>query len=147
MRKPRTVLLVMVCVKYNYEDCAKEVLNLSRRLQGLPFRPAMHSKRQIAYVVQTDLVSHELMDRLGDTVHAGCIERVWIFTPGQDVVSDLSPDPLADYIKAAWVNVREWNQAKNMRRPKPREIFEKRGIKDGDRRAAVKMGIKPRRAG
>ena len=143
-RKPRTVLVLMVAVRWDIDKCGREIMALSKRLQRWPFHPTMHSKRQVAYVIETDLTAKGLVDSLGHTSEAGCIENIWAFTPGKDIASIMPLDPLTERIQGAWANVRKWNDPKNMRPPKAPQIFINRGIKDGERGARVKMGIKPR---
>lgn len=143
MRKPRTVLVLMVAVRWDIENCAREIQAITKRLKAWPLHAAMHSKRQIAYVVETDLTAKGLMDSLGFTAEVGCIENIWAFTPGRDIASLLTFDPLTERVQGAWANVRKWNDPQNVRPPKAGQIFINRGIKDSERRAAVKMGIKP----
>lgn len=146
VRPKRTVIVVMVAMKVDLENCRREAFAVAKALHGLPFKPAMHSKRQLAYVVQTALTSTQLMDRVRVAAEngEGLVENVWCFTPGVDVVGMLPFDTLTDHIRAAWAEVRKWNNPQNMRPPKAGEIFVKRGVKDFERGARVKMGIKPR---
>lgn len=146
-RLTRSVRKITVTTKYDIENCHREVMNLRRKLDGFPVAAAMHSKRLIAFIVQTHLTSQQLMDSLGDTTEAGCFDRVWVETAGIDVVANLPLDPLTDRVKAAYASVRKWNSPENVRPPKAGQIFIKRGVKDGERNAAVKMGFKPRAMG
>jgi len=143
-RKTRTVLVLMVAVKWDIDKCAKEIMAITKKIQAWPYHPTMHSKRQVAYVIETDLNARGLMNSLGYTAEAGCIENIWAFTPGKDIASILPMDPFTERVQGAWANVRKWNDPQNVRPPKAGQIFINRGVKDSERGARVKMGIKPR---
>lgn len=145
-RPKRTVIVVMVAMKVDLENCRREAFAVGKSLHGWPFKASMHSRRQLAFVVQTSLTSTKLMEgvRAAAENGEGLVENVWCFTPGVDVVGMLPFDTLTDHVRAAWTEVRKWNNPQNMRPPKAREIFVKRGVKDLERGARVKMGLKPR---
>jgi|GEM_PF-6435729 len=145
-RPKRTVIVVMVAMKVDLENCKREAFAIAKALHGLPFKPAMHSKRQLAYVVQTSLTAKALMDRVRGPAEngEGLVENVWTFTPGVDVTGLLPFDSLTDHIRNAWMEVRKYNNPQDMHPPKAGQIFVKRGVKDFERGARVKMGIKPR---
>lgn len=107
--RPRTVLLLVVAVRWDLEYCAREVQAIARTLHGFPFRPAMHSKRQVAFVCQTDLSAVQLMARAAPSLSAGCVERAWAFTPGADIASNEQLDRLTDLVEEAWREVRRYN--------------------------------------
>lgn len=134
------VRVVIVCFKWEIERCGHEIMRIAKLLA--PSKPSMHSKRQVAFVSITRETSPELMDRLRSALDVGAVENSWCLTPGRDAVSLLPLDAFADHIKTAWEEVGKRNNPQNVRRPKAGDIFVKRGIKDADRSAAIKMGIK-----
>ncbi|RUT32630.1 hypothetical protein EMQ25_05640 [Arsenicitalea aurantiaca] len=120
-KKPRTVIVLMVAFKYDLEHCPRESLAIGKSLWGYPLKAAMHSKRQIAYVVQTDLTAAQIMDRARSALSAGCVEQAWAFTPGADIASNLPLDALVDKVAEAWISVRRFNS--RLKRRIPPETF------------------------
>lgn len=145
-RPRRTVIVVMVAMKVDLENCRREAYAVGKSLHGWPFKASMHSRRQLAFVVQTSLTAPKLMEGVRTAAEngEGLVENAWCFTPGRDVVGMLPFDTLTDHVRAAWAEVGKWNNPQNVRPPKAGEIFVKRGVKDFERGARVQMGIKPR---
>lgn len=123
-KAPRTVLVVMVCFNYDFTHCGHEAQAVSRALRGYPIRAAMHSKRQIAYVVETHMTAPELMTFLKAPLSAGCIERAWVFTPGADVAANTPMDSFTEKVGQAWQSVRRYN-ARLRLRYLPASVFER----------------------
>jgi hypothetical protein len=110
VKHARTVIVVMVAFKWDLELCSREAKAVARGLFGYPLGAAMHSKRQIAYVVQIDLSAEQVISRLREQLAAGCIENAWAFTPGADVAGILPLDALSEKVAKAWREVRQFNK-------------------------------------
>lgn len=145
MKKRRSVFMIVIALNWDADLAFRQLQAITKKLHGLPFRPSMHSKRQIAYIVQFSGTAKQLMDRLGDTIEAGCVENAWVFTPGTNIVCKHPIDPLTDHVKDAWADVGKWNKPYDVPPPNAGEVFKKRGIKDDERSAAIKMGLRPRK--
>lgn len=131
-RTPRTVLVLMVAFNWDLERCAGEAKAIARTLRGYPFKAAMHSKRQIAYIVQTHMDARQLLRHAGDTLNAGCVERAWAFTPGADVAANAPLDAFTEKVAEAWASVRNYNARLRVRRL-PAHIFEREERLEGER--------------
>jgi len=130
--RARTVIVVMVAFKWDLERCAREAMAIKRGLYGYPLHAAMHSKRQIAYIVEIDLTAAEVIERLREPLQAGCVERAWAFTPGADVAANEPLDAFTEKVAEAWRNVRRFNASRAYRRL-PSSLFERTTPMDGDR--------------
>jgi hypothetical protein len=122
--RARSVLVVMVAFKWDLELAGREAKAVARGLYGYPFTAAMHSKRQIAYIVQTDLTAQQLLARLSEPLAAGAVECGWVFTPGADAACSLPLEPMAEKITDAWREVRRFNARLPSRR-NPQRLFDR----------------------
>lgn len=123
-KAPRTVIVIMVAFNYDYSLCHHEAQAISRAMRGYPIRAAMHSKRQIAYILETHMSAGDIVKYLHAPLSAGCIERAWAFTPGADVAANQPLDSFTDKVAAAWTSVRRYN-ARLRLRYLPASIYER----------------------
>jgi len=108
--RARTVIVVMVALKWDVEHCHREVKAISQALRGLPWRPALHGRRQIGFVIQSDVPAADVLGVvLKEALSAGCVERAWAFTPGADIACVEPMDALTDRVAEAWRAVRRHN--------------------------------------
>ncbi|KKB12381.1 hypothetical protein VE25_07465 [Devosia geojensis] len=143
-RQKRTVHIIMVLFKFDTEHCQKEIGAIRHRLNGLRYKAAMQTRYAHAFVVQTHLTADELMDQVRPVVSTDCvpsIERAWCFTPGADIAASEVLDPLTDYVREAWEEVRRWNDPARHRKPSPTQIFERKAIKPEDRHSTIRSRL------
>jgi hypothetical protein len=140
------VMLLRVALQYEIEKAASAVPRIISATKCW-CKPAMHSKRMVAFVILTEETSEQLMDRLRPSLDSlTAIENYWCHTILPDVVArERNVDALTTYVREAWEELRKRNDPQNMRKSKRAEPVVVGYMKDFDSRAAVKMGIKGRR--
>ena len=95
------VLVLQVIFKRDLDYCKDELIAISRAVAN-KFKRAMHTSRNMAYVITTPESEQELMNRLAFVLDKGCIEDCWCYQAPRVVVSTRKGfDSLETYIKAA----------------------------------------------
>lgn len=136
------VLMFRVLFKYELEHCQRDVMAIGKAIKR-HLRPAMHSKRGIAFVIVTDETSTELMDRVGPTLAGiGAIENYWCHTAATDIAAmNGDMDPLVTFTRDAYAEARKRNHAKNVPKPERRKFGDIWGVKHRVSGAPVEMGV------
>ena len=140
------VMLLRVCLSVEIEKTAVvvgRILNAAKRW----CRPAMHSKRAVAFVFLTEETAEQLVARLKPTLESiTSVENYWCHTIFDDVVGkDGGFDPLRTYVLEAWEELRKRNKPNYVRQPERAETIIIGNMENFDRRTAIQMGIKARR--
>ncbi len=140
----QSVLLLLLACKRDLEWLGREVRAIGREIRR-PMKPTLHSHRQVAFVIQTNETSTQLMERLRPVLDVDGIENYWCFTPGSDIASKNGVlDSLAGYVKKAFANVRQWNETEHMRKAKGWKPRIKRPIQNFESGATIKVNFRPR---
>jgi hypothetical protein len=140
-----SVRLLLVATKFDIEEHAHEITKVGRAIQR-PFKPAMHSRRSIAFVIETEETSEQLVKRMRPVLNNDRFLNFWAFTPGSDIAGrDGVNDPLATYVIGAHARVRQRNQSKNVRKRKSWERPVEGYVKNSKSGAAVAVSFKGRR--
>jgi hypothetical protein len=141
------VMLLRVCFAVEIEAAGPAVARIIRAAKRW-CRPAMHSKRAVAFVFLTEEKADQLLDRLKPTLEEiTSVENYWCHTILDDVVGRYrSVDPLRTYVMEAWEELRKRNKPYYVRQPERAEAIVVGNMENFDRRAAVQMGIKGRRS-
>lgn len=107
-------------------------------------RRGKHSDYTVSILVLSPESSSKLMDRVRPGLQAvSCIDNFWVQTVGPDAVGlHGEMDPFTSFVRELWAEANKRNKAKNFRQPRPGDVFLKHGIKDFERKAAVKMGLR-----
>lgn len=106
----------------------------------------MHAKRSVAFVVETEETSAQLVERLRPVLVNERFRNYWCLSPGIDVIGkDGVMDPLTARVRQAYERVRQFNQAEYMRKPKrPKPVVE-RPVDNLVSPTAIKVSYRPRR--
>lgn len=95
------VLILQIMFKRDLEYCENE-LRIIQRAIAQTYKRAMHTSRNIGFVVTTSESSKDLMDRLQSVLDEGPIEAMWCYSAPADLVSSRGGlDSLETYIKFA----------------------------------------------
>lgn len=142
MKDDKAYLLV-IALKFDLENCTREIDYL-RRFFPHDTKLAMHSKRTLALVMVTSKNSYVLVDSMRRALDANCIENYWCLPcPATIVGKNRDFDPLSEAAIGAHEVVRKRREAKNMPPAKSAgEVFTRHGVKDAEKSAAIKMGMK-----
>ena len=140
------VMLLRVCFLLEIEaigPAVGKIINVTKRW----CKPAMHSKRAVAFVILTEEKSSELLERLKPTLESiTSVENYWCHTILDDVVGRHGTvDPLNTYVLEAWKELGKRNKPDYVRQPERAETIVVGYMQDFDRRTAIQMGIKGRR--
>jgi len=140
------VMLLRVCLAVEIENAGPVVARIIREIKRWA-RPAMHSKRAVAFVILTEETAAQLERRLKSTLEGiTSVENYWCHTILDDVVGRHGHvDPLRTYVLEAWQELRKRNGPNYVRQPERVESIVVGYMEDFNRSAAVKMGIKARR--
>jgi len=118
-----------------------------RKIAGVircPFKVGKHSEHSISLVILSEGGASKLMDRLRSGLSdIGSVENFWLQTVGPDAIGQHGDmDPFTTYVKEMWAEASKRNKAKHFKQPRPSDVFVKHGIKEFDRKAAIKMGLR-----
>jgi hypothetical protein len=140
------VMLLRVCFLLEIEAIGSAVGKIIKATSRW-CRPAMHSKRAIAFVILTEESSDQLVDRLRPTLEGiTSVENYWCHIIVDDVIGRHGAvDPLATYVREAWEELRKRNKPNYVRQSERPETIVVGYMQDFDRGAAIKMGVKGRR--
>jgi hypothetical protein len=140
------VLLLRVCLTVEIERTASAVGTIINAVKRW-CKPAMHSKRAVAFVILTEETTEELIGRLRPTLESiSSVENYWCHTVLDDVVGRHGGlDPLRTYVLEAWEELRKRNKPNYVRKPERTETIIVGNMENFDRRTAIQMGIKARR--
>ncbi|MGX1100889.1 hypothetical protein [Amorphus sp. MBR-141] len=139
-------LLLQLELKYELEDAGRDVI----RLQGAIKRwckAACHVKRGVSLLIVTDESSETLVERLRPTLESISSIDNWrcYVAPSTVTCRNGTLDTLATRCHEAWLEAGQRNKPKHVSQPKSADaVFLRRGIKEDERRAVVKMSVKPR---
>lgn len=140
------VMLLRVCLTLEIERTGPVVGQVIREVKRW-CRPAMHSKRAVAFVILTEETAKELKARLKPMLdRITSMENYWVHTILDDVEGMAGDfDPLRTYVTEAWQELRKRNNSKYVRQPERVETIVVGNMENFDRRTAIQMGIKGRR--
>jgi hypothetical protein len=132
--------------------CSRDLEWLGREIKsiGIAIRrkwyPTLHSHRQVAFVIETDETSAQLVERLRPVLDTDGIENYWCFTPGADIISKNGfLDSFAGHVRTAFTNIRQRNQREYMRKPQWRKPAVERPMENLEGRASIKVNFRPKR--
>jgi len=110
-------------------------------------KPAMHTKRGLAFVVVTNETAGQLVERVRPALDSiSSIENYWCHTAPRDVVGKHgSIDPLTKFVHDAWDEVGKRNEPKHVRKAKRFQPFSERTVKEGESGAVDQVFAKFRR--
>ena len=115
MRNSRNVVLLQIFLKRDAEYCIKELADIRRNVRR-PLDPAMHDKRHLALVIQTQETPAELMQRLRNVLDVDAINNYWALIPNRNVVSKYGGlDSLATRVKMAYQVILNTTQTQDVR--------------------------------
>lgn len=136
-----SVRLLVVATKFDIEDHARDIFTIARAIKRY-CKPVMHCKRSIAFVIETEETSAELMNRLMPVLKNDRLLNAWCMIPGPDIVGlDGSMDALTFRVSEAWIRVRQRNSAKNMGKTKRRKRWVEEPIEDLKSSAVVQVPV------
>lgn len=146
--RPR-VLEMTISTNYNIDHIDRA--GVGRLISNLR-RPAFavkHTRNSFSLLVVTRETAKELMNRLTPAMEAITgFENWWINSVGYDCVARHDrADPFMQRFEKAWriaERIGHRTQAEDLRSLQPDDIFAQHGIEEFDRKAAVKMGLRPR---
>jgi hypothetical protein len=140
------VMLLRVCLTVEIENAAHVVGQIIKATKRW-VRPAMHSKRAVAFVILTEETADQLVRRLRDTLEGiSSVENYWCHSIFDDVIGrNGHVDPLRTYVLEAWQELRKRNHPQYVRQPERAEAIIVGNMENFNRSAAIKMGIKARR--
>ena len=119
-RKPRLVVVLQIFFKYDNDLCLKELGDLRRALQR-PFKHAMHDKRHLAFVCNTDETPAQLVDRLAPVLEVDAISNYWATIPYNNMAGKFKGlDSLATHVKMAYAAIKNGDGTKYVGEVKPR---------------------------
>lgn len=125
----KQVLVLQIMFKRDLEYCADE-LRVIHRAIAQTYKRAMHTSRNIGFVVTTSESSQELMSRLRSVLDEGPIEAMWCYSAPSDLVSNRGGlDSLETYIKLANAEIGKRRNPEYVREIEvrsPRRQFERR---------------------
>ncbi|WP_022697193.1 hypothetical protein [Euryhalocaulis caribicus] len=114
--RQQNVVILQVFFKYDNDLCVRELMSI-RTAIGRAFRPAMHDKRHMAFVIQTTETPEELVNRIRNVLEADSIANYWALIPYQNPAGKFGGlDALTTRVRMAYADVRNKAKAKDMRK-------------------------------
>ena len=116
------VYILRVCFTHDLEHTKSQIGRIITALKR-PAQTAMHTKREVGFVIRTPEEVAELVDRLRPTLdEIQLVENWWCHRAPPVIVAKYgSMDTLATRVGQAWADVRERRHGKHVRQPEPGE--------------------------
>jgi len=118
-RKPRLIVVLQIFFKYDNDLCIKEMSDLRKALNR-PFKHAMHDKRHLAFVCNTDETPGQLVNRLAPVLEVDAISNYWATIPYNNMAGKFGGlDSLSTHVKMAYAAIKNGDGTKYLGEVKP----------------------------
>jgi hypothetical protein len=145
-----TVLELLISTKYDVDRIDRINVKAIDKALNRNIYPAKHTSHSVSLFVVTRETAQQLVDRIGPTLEAIYGIADWrVNSVGRDAAARHGDnDPIAKRLALAWREADRrgnYTKSEDLSSTQPGDIFAEHGIEQLDRKAAVKMGLRPRR--